>query len=86
MWAAQPAGVLHTWGSGTKYWASSQGSGWRGMIPLSGSLGVSLEGAVRGREGSFMPHGNIRGSSFLCKRPGTVKDVEPGRMGKTICS
>lgn len=72
--------------------ALAQGTGhppraqiWRGMIPLSGSLGVPLEGAVRGREGSFMPHG-LRGSPFLWKRPRTGKYMEPGRVGKTICS
>lgn len=46
-----------TWGSGTSNWAPSQGSDWAGMFPLFGSLGGSLGGAARGREGSVMPHG-----------------------------
>lgn len=69
MWAAQPEGVLYTWGSGIRHWAPSQGSDWRGMFPLSGSLGGSRGGAARDREGSFMPRG-LRGSAFLWKRPG----------------
>lgn len=85
MWAAQPAGDFHTWGSGTRHRAPSQGSDWRGMFPCLGASRGSLGEAARDRKGSFVPE-SARSRSFLWKRSEVVKDTGQPLWERQICS